>query len=585
KATANWIAATKAKTKPDCPILCSTKRYSQQKMVVDVADVILAESMEVDSIDVMLGQISAKDDSANMDVEEIKEICEDCATGKITQSPIYATSSPATRNLGRIHTDCVPLPKESFPQRHLHGTIIVDSWSRFTVMYTHRLKSESENILKSTISTWEEQQSPLKVGAIRHAGGELRNSFKDFCNTRTPRIADETSPLYNKEYNGMVERHYGVHKGNAITLLAQAKLPLRFTCYALQYSMYVKNCMNHPDETHTSPYELWYGREPDLSRIQPFGCKVTIWTHPDQRKSFYSEKGSEGIFLGYNGNSLYWVYQDNRVKLKSVSHVAFHATSFPGNSTTQEESESETDAEVTRDVDNSTPRYELRSQAAPAVPDLVIPEETGETQTWGPEEPPSGPLEEVLLTGDYPDEPNDLPSSDEESSFSDLESEYSDIQPDQYLVPERVTPESNGYMSEEETPTPVYLSVQTKEKLDEWGIKNIVISKVVAKRQPTRKRVHTLPTSPTEELVDKYPNPKDIPPRGSISTISLPEPPKSRKAMLLHPYSEYFLAAEKVELNAMNRKKVWRKGKHVKGRKLLRPKWIYSYKVDLDTKT
>ncbi|TPX40061.1 DNA-directed DNA polymerase, partial [Chytriomyces confervae] len=101
----------------------------------------------------------------------------------------------------------------------------------------------------------------------------------------------------------------------------------------------------------------------------------------------------------------------------------------------------------------------------------------------------------------------------------------------------------------------------------------------------TKKRVQTQITGPIEELLDEYPNPIDTPPKGSISTVDLPDAPKSRKAMLLHPYRDYFLAAEKVELNAMNRKCVWKGGKYVKGRKLLRPKWIYSYKVDLDTKT
>ncbi|KAJ3231405.1 hypothetical protein HDU77_001117, partial [Chytriomyces hyalinus] len=150
--------------------------------------------------------------------------------------------------------------------------------------------------------------------------------------------------------------------------MAQAKLPLRFTCYALQYSMYVKNCMSHPDETHTSPYKLWYRVEPDLSKLQPFGCKVTTLVHKDKRKSSYAPRGASGIFLSYNRNTLYWVYQDNCVV--SCSDLVFHATKFTGTHTSREISDQSEDTDDTEDMGEtaSTPRYDLRPQAGPSTP-------------------------------------------------------------------------------------------------------------------------------------------------------------------------------------------------------------------------
>ncbi|KAJ3226027.1 hypothetical protein HDU78_010492, partial [Chytriomyces hyalinus] len=203
-------------------------------------------------------------------------------------------------------------------------------------------------------------------------------------------------------------------------------------------------------------------------------------------------------------------------------------------------------------------------------------------------------IPEISPAEDFPDIPEedmlvDTPSrgiTGEPSEVpSDNESDFSEVQPEDYLIPDNVESEFSEYLSDEKTQTPVYLSVETKEKLEEWEMKNIIISKVVAKHKPTKKRVQTQITGPIEELLNEYANPTDTPPKGSISTVDLPDAPKSRKAMLLHPYRDYFLAAEKVELNAMNRKCIWKGGKYVKGRKLLRPKWIYSYKVDLDTKT
>ncbi|KAJ3379577.1 hypothetical protein HDU80_002380 [Chytriomyces hyalinus] len=260
-----------------------------------------------------------------------------------------------------------------------------------------------------------------------------------------------------------------------------------------QYSMYVKYCMSHPDETHTSPYKLWYRVEPNLSKLQPFGCKVTTLVHKDkqnppmlQEAHLESSLVTTGTpYTGYAKISMWYHAQTWYSML----------TQFPGTHTSGEISDQTDGTDGTEDMGetSSTLRYNLRPRAGPSAP----------TQ-----EPSSEPPEISDHAEDYPADFNDIPSEDK-STFSDLESEFSDIQPDQYLVPERVV---NGYMSDKETQTPVYLSVETKTALYKWGIKNIVMSKVVAQNQPTRKQVHTPDTGTVGKLLNKYPNPVDTPP-------------------------------------------------------------------------
>ncbi|KAJ3246118.1 hypothetical protein HDU77_009104 [Chytriomyces hyalinus] len=78
---------------------------------------------------------------------------------------------------------------------------------------------------------------------------------------------------------------------------------------------------------------------------------------------------------------------------------------------------------------------------------------------------------------DFPDTPDehmlvDTPSKGitEEPSevLSDDESDFSEIRPEDYMIPDYVESEFSEYLSDQETQTPVYLSVETKEQLEKW---------------------------------------------------------------------------------------------------------------------
>lgn len=48
-----------------------------------------------------------------------------------------------------------------------------------------------------------------------------------------------------------------------------------------------------------TPYELWYGRQPNLSYLKTFGCPAHVFILKDQRQKFDSHS-FEAIFLGYS---------------------------------------------------------------------------------------------------------------------------------------------------------------------------------------------------------------------------------------------------------------------------------------------
>ncbi|KAJ3229444.1 hypothetical protein HDU78_009026 [Chytriomyces hyalinus] len=75
-------------------------------------------------------------------------------------------------------------------------------------------------------------------------------------------------------------------------------------------------------------------------------------------------------------------------------------------------------------------------------------------------------------TEDFPDTPDEHMlvdtgiTEDPSEVLSGNESDFSEVQPEDYLIPDNVELEFSEYLSDEEIQTPVYLSVETKEKLE-----------------------------------------------------------------------------------------------------------------------
>ena len=184
--------------------------------------------------------------------------------------------------------------------------------------------------MTNIITRWERVQHPLTVKTVRHDDGELKTQFDAYCQARDPRITNETSPAYQKEFNGFCERNYKTVKSACITYLEQSKLPSSFTRFALSYAVYVKNRLQHPDDETTTPYRMWFKRDPDLSKLRPFGCRVTIHIPKEKRNGHYGSRGTSGIFLGYEHNSLALVLDLASNRVVTSHDVIFHAEKFPG---------------------------------------------------------------------------------------------------------------------------------------------------------------------------------------------------------------------------------------------------------------
>ena len=178
-----------------------------------------------------------------------------------------------------------------------------------------------------------QNETKQNVSYIRSDGGELHTTseFKNFVKANG--ITMETSPSEDKEFNGMVERYIQYLRYTTITLMQQANFPKELTLEALKHACYLKNRVVH-SATKKIPYVMYHDRNVKLDQIYPFGCQVTIYKHMrsgrEKRKQAFVPRGDAGVLVGYDGNTIFRVYNHNTAEIERAYHVKIHPERFPG---------------------------------------------------------------------------------------------------------------------------------------------------------------------------------------------------------------------------------------------------------------
>jgi hypothetical protein len=93
--------------------------------------------------------------------------------------------------------------------------------------------------------------------------------------------------------------------------------------------VHVQNRIIHKEVRRSTPFELLYGKRPNVSHLRIFGCKAYPFVF-DQRQKKLDDKTSEGVFIGYDENSAaYRVYIPRERKICKSIYVIFDEESEP----------------------------------------------------------------------------------------------------------------------------------------------------------------------------------------------------------------------------------------------------------------
>ena len=252
-------------------------------------------------------------------IKAIREMpwCQDCAACKQTRKGHSRRAKGRKRSTvinEVIHTDTMERTIASLPPgRFTKIQTFVDECTRYLWVRFFRRKTASE--FTTMLESFENQAQIQHRKSVQWKGGPGTPVLSYFSDNASELVArDQKERLAEKlielklstpgesAANGIAERANRTILETTRVLLYQAGLPLPFWHLAANMAVYILNrspSRNNPG--NKSPYELYYGKAPDRSKIRRFGCRCWVWQDKDSRpnRSKLDPTATPMMFAGY----------------------------------------------------------------------------------------------------------------------------------------------------------------------------------------------------------------------------------------------------------------------------------------------
>ena len=257
------------------------------------------------------------------------ETCPGCAAGKAKRRMFKSAGSRRTRStkpIERIHADLAgPMEVNSLGGKRYACVFTCDHTSHAWV-YLLKSKDKTLDTFKRFV-TMIEKLTSLKIKFFRSdRGGEfMSDKFTRFLEETG--ITRETTAPGTPQQNGVAERMNQTLIGGARALLHHSGLSTGFWAEAIGVAAHVINRAPRKGLGWRTPYELMFGRVPDLSYIRTFGCRA--WVYNDKGKK-WDPKSIPMIFVGYEpGANAYRLWNPTTRSIVISANVHFSEREFP----------------------------------------------------------------------------------------------------------------------------------------------------------------------------------------------------------------------------------------------------------------
>ena len=227
-------------------------------------------------------------------------VCEPCVLGKQTRLQFPHSTSTTTEPLQLVHMDvCGPMPVASLGGGRYFATFL-DDFTKMSVVRIIRSKSDVAAEVQQVLAMLERQSGKLTKAVRTDGGGEYVNhTLEDFMRSRG--ISHQTTMPYTPQQNGKAERLNRTLLDKVRAMLAQAQLPKEMWGEAVTTANYLRNRSPASGRDKT-PWELFYGRQPDVSVLRTFGSRAFAHV-PKKLRSKLDNVSRPGIMVGYEADA------------------------------------------------------------------------------------------------------------------------------------------------------------------------------------------------------------------------------------------------------------------------------------------
>ena len=140
-----------------------------------------------------------------------------------------------------------------------------------------------------------ENQRGKKIKFLRSDRGGEYLSYEFGEHLKSCGIVPQLTPPGTPQSNGVSERRNRTLLDMVRSMMSFTDLPLSFWGYALETAAFTLN--SAPSKSvETTPYELWFGKKPNLSFLKIWGCEAYV---KKLQPNKLEPKSDKCVFVGY----------------------------------------------------------------------------------------------------------------------------------------------------------------------------------------------------------------------------------------------------------------------------------------------
>ncbi|CAI5474115.1 unnamed protein product [Closterium sp. Yama58-4] len=225
--------------------------------------------------------------------------CGPCVEGRLRATPHSSSLRPATEPFETLHLDVWgPSPRPG-PERERFFLVVVDDYSRYTIVFPLARKSEVTSTLIRWLLTTQDTRGRRVSCLHSDRGGEFRSGIlAGFCHEQG--IRQSWTLPESPQQNGVAERRIGLVMEIARTSLTHARAPHFLWPYAVRYAAHQLNLWPRVSRPEASPTSLWTGSPGVASRFRVWGCLALV---RDTSADKLSPRAVPCVFLGFPEDS------------------------------------------------------------------------------------------------------------------------------------------------------------------------------------------------------------------------------------------------------------------------------------------
>lgn len=232
-----------------------------------------------------------------------QHLCDDCVEGRHREKPHRGKLKKGTYNLESLHLDEAGMPQGTVGHDKSTGWLaIVCDKSQMSWVVPIKQPKDWLQAFKDFLAQWERPERRCHMVTIDKLGSHGSAEFQDFC--RQKGIDIRYSATGQHEQNGVSEStigHLKDHIRSTIRTAVKNGVPAYYWPIIVKSACYLRNRSPH-SALETTPYEAWYGDEPDLHHLVKIGA--TGYYKLNRKTSILESTSVPCKMLGYSGDSM-----------------------------------------------------------------------------------------------------------------------------------------------------------------------------------------------------------------------------------------------------------------------------------------